>query len=490
MSVRSATREGTASVQEEPLAVATEDSIQPMKSPIPATPEIADKKELHELQLVRMMGFEGKITGGLISHPDGVHLLYALGSTIVILNMINNSQSFLRGHSNNVSCIAVNKKGDKIASGQVTYMGFKADVILWDFSSQSMMARFSLHKVKVQALAFSPNDLYLATLGGRDDGTIVMWNLEKLDSICGAPAAMQRAGCAYTVGFSREKDDVFFTVGDHTLRVWELDLDNRKIYPTDCDLGLIKRVSKCLVPSLDDTFLLTGTTSGDIVQITTSSRVLHGYGPQKHKYPLGIEALCKLESGELLAGTGKGAVALLNGESFKKIKSATVEGSVTSLSLHPSGEVCFIGTDRCRMYKMSLTDFQPELLKLSQSSAVTDVCFPANRNELFVTSGRENIHIWHTLSGNELLRITLANLTCLAVVVQPDGKAIISGWEDGKLRAFLPETGETSVNEKLVSAPHDVHLSMRAGGAASLSYYIIIYAVIIIQSGQFMEIFK
>ena len=59
-------------------------------------------------------------------------------------------------------------------------MGFKADVIIWDFDSQSMMARLSLHKVKVQALAFSPNDLYLATLGGRDDGTIVMWNLEKL----------------------------------------------------------------------------------------------------------------------------------------------------------------------------------------------------------------------------------------------------------------------------------------------------------------------
>ena len=84
----------------------------------------------------------------------------------------------------------------------------------------------------------------------------------------------------------------------------------------------------------------------------------------------------------------------------------------------------------------------PELVKLSQSSAVTDVCFPAHRNELFVTSGKENIHIWHTLSGSELLRITLANLTCLAVVVQPDGKRIISEWENGKIRAFLPETGK------------------------------------------------
>ena len=135
-------------------------------------------------------------------------------------------------------------------------------------------------------------------------------------------------------------------------------------------------------------------------------------------------------------------MALLNSETFKKIRSATIEGAVTSLSLHPSGDMCFIGTDRCRMYKMSLAEFQPELVKLSQSSAVTDVCFPAQRNELFVTSGKENIHIWHTLSGNELLRITLPNLLCQAVVVQPDGKAIISGWEDGKIRSFMPESGE------------------------------------------------
>ena len=115
MSVRTTTREGAGSVQDGPLA--PEDNIQPLKSPIPSQPEAADKKELHQLQLVRMMGFEGKITGGLISHPDGIHLLYALGSTIIILNMNENSQSFLRGHSNNVSCIAVNKTGDKIASG-------------------------------------------------------------------------------------------------------------------------------------------------------------------------------------------------------------------------------------------------------------------------------------------------------------------------------------------------------------------------------------
>ena len=116
--MRSATREGASPLQG--TSQAPEDNIQPLKSPLPSQPEAPDKKELLQLKLVRMMGFEGKIIGGLISHPDGIHLLYALGSTIIIMDMTDNTQSFLRGHSNNVSCIAVNKKGDKIASGDTS----------------------------------------------------------------------------------------------------------------------------------------------------------------------------------------------------------------------------------------------------------------------------------------------------------------------------------------------------------------------------------
>lgn len=48
-------------------------------------------------------------------------------------------------------------------------------MIIWDFSQKDnpekrMHARLTLHKTKVQALAFSPNDKFLVTLGGEDDG--------------------------------------------------------------------------------------------------------------------------------------------------------------------------------------------------------------------------------------------------------------------------------------------------------------------------------
>ena len=48
-------------------------------------------------------------------------------------------------------------------------MGFKADVIVWQFAERALYCRLSLHKVRVQAVAFSPNDKFLATLGGQDD---------------------------------------------------------------------------------------------------------------------------------------------------------------------------------------------------------------------------------------------------------------------------------------------------------------------------------
>ena len=62
-------------------------------------------------------------------------------------------------------------------------MGFKADIIVWDYEKRSLLYRLTLHKVKVEALAFSPNELYLVSLGGQDDGSVVVWNLKTADSV-------------------------------------------------------------------------------------------------------------------------------------------------------------------------------------------------------------------------------------------------------------------------------------------------------------------
>lgn len=47
-----------------------------------------------------------------------------------------------------VSCLALSKSGRYLASGQITYMGFTADIIVWDLETRQLMHRLALHKVQ------------------------------------------------------------------------------------------------------------------------------------------------------------------------------------------------------------------------------------------------------------------------------------------------------------------------------------------------------
>lgn len=96
-------------------------------------------------------------------------------------------------------------------------------------------------------------------------------------------------------------------------------------------------------------------------------------------------------------------------------------------------------------------------------------------SELFATSSVNDVRVWHASTGKELLRLSVPKLTCNAVVIRPDGKAIITGgsgtgqgrpgaqlghlvcccgcagWNDGKIRAFHPQSG------KAMYTIHDAH---------------------------------
>ena len=78
----------------------------------------------NELEIQAVIGFRGEVKSGMILHPDNEHLIFSLGSTIVVRNVLNRSQDFLRGHDNDISVIKVSPSGRYIASGQKTFMGF------------------------------------------------------------------------------------------------------------------------------------------------------------------------------------------------------------------------------------------------------------------------------------------------------------------------------------------------------------------------------
>jgi cilia- and flagella-associated protein 52 len=166
-----------------------------------------------------------------------VDFLWFRRSTVVIKNILENTQAFLQGHTDKVTCIAVSRDGRRLASGQTATLGQKAPVIVWDVEAGirnkntavtegELLHQLVLHKGGVRDVAFSPDGDYLATLGGADDNSLVIWEAETGAAICGSPAASH---AALTVRWSNTSNTTLVTAGYYNLRLWELDVGSRKV---------------------------------------------------------------------------------------------------------------------------------------------------------------------------------------------------------------------------------------------------------------------
>lgn len=72
-----------------------------------------------------LMCTAGRVVKGLVQHPDGVHIIYPLGTTVVVKNTVENTQIFLQGHTESIECLAVSPDGTMVASGQSASVGFR-----------------------------------------------------------------------------------------------------------------------------------------------------------------------------------------------------------------------------------------------------------------------------------------------------------------------------------------------------------------------------
>lgn len=194
-------------------------------------------------------------------------------------------------------------------------MGFQADIIIWDFEKRSIIRRFTLHKVKVQALAFSPNEKYLASLGGQDDNSVIVWDLIEGNAICGSPASKDSSGQSLALSYLNNDDNVFVTGGHSILRVWELNKEQRKVRATDCQTGQIKRVIKCITIDSNDENMYCGTTTGDLLQVNVKTHLFKHSGPPKECdfFSLGILAVQMHPSeNAVVVGCGDGSIVTLS----------------------------------------------------------------------------------------------------------------------------------------------------------------------------------
>jgi hypothetical protein len=52
--------------------------------------------EGNDLNILAVIGFNGATIDGLILHPDNEHIIYPLGTQIIVRNVLTRHQTFLR----------------------------------------------------------------------------------------------------------------------------------------------------------------------------------------------------------------------------------------------------------------------------------------------------------------------------------------------------------------------------------------------------------
>eukprot|EP00043_Microstomoeca_roanoka_P004630 m.50923 g.50923 ORF g.50923 m.50923 type:complete len:610 (+) comp12578_c0_seq1:124-1953(+) len=403
---------------------------------------------MQQLELLSTIGFGGSVRDGLHVHPERQHIVYPLGCTVVVEKIGGKrSQQFLQGHTDAVSCVVISPSGRYIASGQVTHQGYAADIIIWDFKSLTLKHRLTLHKVKVADLSFSATEKFLVSLGGEDDGTLALWDVETGQALAGAPTADTSGGHAAALSFTNQSDFTFVSGGKHTIRVWDINPRTHVLTPTNCALRSLRRLVTSISISPDDELAYCGTTTGDIVIISIPHKVLKGTGPHKHMFARGVTCISAMPSGDILVGSGSGTIALVSGKTMKIMQENSVVGAITSIALTPGGDDMYIGTDDCDVYRFLQTDLSSfEERAICHPHGINDVEFPRGTSDLFATCSHNSVRVWHTPTGKQLLAIQVPGIKCNAMSFTPDGKLIVTGWEDGVIRGYLPQSGKEKFN--------------------------------------------
>ena len=132
---------------------------------------------------------------------------------------------------------------------------------------------------------------------------------------------------------------------------------------------------------------------------------------------------------------------------------------------------CVVATDRGSVYHITV-DVQKllvtaALISTAHSAPIRQIAFPAHFSEVFASCSAEQIRVWHAPTCRELLRIQVPNLVCHCLAFSASGREILTGWSDGVVRVFGPQSGKLLFS---INNAHHQAVTAIAGTAQCFSF--------------------
>ena len=111
--------------------------------------------------------------------------------------------------------------------------------------------------------------------------------------------------------------------------------------------------------------------------------------------------------------------------------------------LTPSGTEVLIATSSCQVFRMTILTFSYSQVLSCPARPILTASFPSTSCQLYAVGGEDGLQLW-TDDGQLVLHIAppLQGVAATQVRLTRDGRSVISGWSDGNVRIYTPETGK------------------------------------------------
>lgn len=408
----------------------------------PDSIETNESRLEENIQLIHIGGLDGQ----LLHSINRNEIVSATGSVCIINNVINNEQSYFRGHTNMVSCVALSSS-HLIASGD---RGRQVSIKIWDFNTcKEITSLDSFHYNGIRHLAFSDDNHFLFSIGEERKNCVGVW--KSLSSEWHDAFLFTQAQTGLSIPYfltSISCNNCFVTGEDNGVTFWAykknlIPIKGKIIHEND-------RQPMICCTSCDDG-IITGSLSGCLyvwVDKTLSSKV--------EGHETATTCLQRFESG-FVSGSKDGIIYIWSTSLQKEMKfdmkqhlgiNSDIVFPVHFISCGRKDKCnkLFVGVQDNGIYEISTKTSNITCFKESHKRKVFDVAFhPLNKTEYCSCDDEGFIRFWDHVDCNVKEKISLnTSLTCLDW--SSDGTELLVGCTmPHELESVEPYTVSTTI---------------------------------------------
>ncbi|XP_026171981.1 WD repeat-containing protein 90 isoform X2 [Mastacembelus armatus] len=412
------------------------------------------------IKLKTVIGYNGNGRGNMVWSPDQGLFAYSCGSVVVVEYLHTGRQKHLKGHSEEISSLAVTNDARTVASASAGSNGSRSLICIWDVQNVTCRNTISYHSGTVQSLAFSRDDRFFLSVGDFSEPEVALWSSETFLMLY----SMRASGPIHDAAFSPSAASQLACVGSQGVYFYlihthghDVDVKVQNV-KAPAELGDVELTALCYYM---ESFLFTATNQGHVcvwdintqhcfmtweadageigVLLCRGNRLLTGSNTLWLRL-WEVEAVQGVKPQEKVSNVGdSGTTVVLE-------KEIMLDGATVSAAFDNTMDMGIIGTTAGTLWYINWSDNSSIRLVSGHKVKVNNVVFSSDESHFATCSEDGSVRVWSSSSNELVVQFQVLNQACGCVCWSPssikDNAYVAAGYSDGTLRIFQLASSE------------------------------------------------